>query len=486
MFYKEQRMKKLICFTICLVFFGGIPVYANSAPSYWKAYPYSDILAVEQNSPVTVERERLTFDFTQVYDDGGYHSPAAKVLAEYQIENPTDDPLFVQMAFPFVESLSTLSPNDITVTADGSAVPFKIYIDPQRPDASGDPDESFSYDYGSIGNITNQEIKLSGFNLDSDAKLYRFAVSGKEEDNLYLQVGYRSDINKALLIGDGFHGLSYSGETGNQLDCRIRENTECEILVLGEEPQMSWDVVTGEGKRVDECLYQLNVNSDSANPKEYLLEALRGNISEDTIAISDDTLAAISNTQLINPCLNEIYKENQESGFAMISEVVSTICSDRIFTLIYQIEFPPKSVRSVNVGYIAKGTMDRRETVSPKYSYTYLLSPAENWADFGLLELQIITPQEAPYIIESSLSLTDDGENRYIANFDSLPESELIFTLYEKEQVTWIDKTEKTISQASYLLFFFWPVLIVILGVIAVFAGRAFIRKFRRTAKKPR
>lgn len=96
-------MKRSICFAMCAIYMSTMPVYANSAPSYWEAFPYSEILVVEEDSPITVDREHLTFDFSEANDDGEFHSPVGKVTADYQMTNSTNDVLTVQMAFPFVQ-----------------------------------------------------------------------------------------------------------------------------------------------------------------------------------------------------------------------------------------------------------------------------------------------------------------------------------------------------------------------------------------------
>lgn len=253
---------------------------------------------------------------------------------------------------------------------------------------------------------------------------------------------------------------------------RIREQIEPEILVLGKDPGFTCGVFTEEGIKAEQDRYQLEIIQDSVDPKEYLLAALREEMFE-------DTAAAISDIQLFNLFLHELWQDRLNNGYSTLDEGFSALHEDRIITLVYQVEFLPRSTRNVSVGYLTDGTMDRRETVSPKYSYTYLLSPAKSWADFGSLDIQVITPREAPYMIESSLDLSMDGENRYSARFDSLPKSELTFTLYEKEAVTLIDKTEKAISRASYLLFFLWPVFIIFLAVIMALIVRAIIRRMR-------
>ncbi len=476
---KTRERKSWICFAICAVFLstltvcpGAEPVYGNSAPSYWEAFPYSDVLAVEENSPITVDREQLTFDFSETWNHDDYWSPVGRILAQYRMTNPTDDTLSVQMAFPFVASLSKLSVPDIKVSADSAAVPYEIYIDPKEAYEYGGSSGGLQYGYGTIGDISNQEWALPGFDLDSKAKLYRYAVSAGTEDRLDFEISYDADPARTILMGTGFSGVSYSEEGSEKLTSAIREKAEPEILVLGKDLDFTYDVLTKEGEKVDKNLYQLEIIEESVDPKEYLLSAIRKNLAK-------ETAAAISDTQFLNLCLHEIWRESQAGGYSELFDVLPTAFSDRIFTLVYQVEFSPESARNVSVSYITEGTMDRRETLSPKYGYTYLLSPAKSWADFGSLDIEIITPQEAPYIVESSLALAKDGANRYTAQFEGLPESELTFTLYEKEAVTFVDRAKKTASESLYNLAFFWPVSAILLAIIALIVVRSVVRRMR-------
>lgn len=63
------------------------------------------------------------------------------------------------------------------------------------------------------------------------------------------------------------------------------------------------------------------------------------------------------------------------------------------------------------------------------YDYTYLLSPAQTWAEFGNLEIVINTPY---YLHESSLSGFEKTETGYAYSQDGLPEGDLTFELSEQ------------------------------------------------------
>ena len=64
------------------------------------------------------------------------------------------------------------------------------------------------------------------------------------------------------------------------------------------------------------------------------------------------------------------------------------------------------------------------------YTYTYLLSPAKTWVQFGELKIVVNTPYYMTENNQSSFSKTEKG---YELTLPGLPEEELTFTLSESE-----------------------------------------------------
>jgi len=62
----------------------------------------------------------------------------------------------------------------------------------------------------------------------------------------------------------------------------------------------------------------------------------------------------------------------------------------------------------------------------PIYEYSYLLSPAESWKEFGELEIVINTPHYLVLKSSVAFSKTDGG---YTAKLSGLPDKELTFIL---------------------------------------------------------
>jgi len=459
---------------LCMI---AVPAFANSAPSYWEAYPYSEVLAVDKDSPVIVEKEYLTYDFSGDLEYGNHFSPVARVTAGYQMKNPTDDRLSVQMAFPFVTSLADISFDHIQISVDNAAVPYEIYIDTREAEI-GPSGEDFAYDI-TASDIRKDEIVLTGFDVDAGATLYRFAVSAERDHPVDFKLAFHIDPDKTILIAKGFSGSTVYENGGADLFTRIEDSREMEILVWGEDSEFTYGVYTEDGTAASAETYTCDISSSVVQPKDYLVSLMDSELGV-------EHSSAIPPTQLLNLCLSKIWRASRDNGFVTVEDTLSSLCyTDRVITLVYTIDFPAAANRNVSVSYLSGGVMDRRETVKSKYSYTYLLSPAKNWAQFRDLNIKILTPEEAPYIIESSLPLTAEGENTYTAAFNELPENELNFTLYGKEKVTDWDRLRKKIHQMSYILFFIWPFVIILLAVIVFFIFRSIIRRKRRGPGSP-
>ncbi|MCT8137769.1 hypothetical protein H1D32_08365 [Anaerobacillus sp. CMMVII] len=112
--------------------------------------------------------------------------------------------------------------------------------------------------------------------------------------------------------------------------------------------------------------------------------------------------------------------------------------------------------------------MDMTRTVKPLYTFDYILNPAKNWSDFGGLQIRIIPPEQAPYIVSSSVDLVKDENNMYLTNLAQLPEEDLTFTLYADEEIT----------EKGQIKEFFNVMPIVILTIILFILGVVFL--FRR------
>ena len=90
----------------------------------------------------------------------------------------------------------------------------------------------------------------------------------------------------------------------------------------------------------------------------------------------------------------------------------------------------------------------------PVYTYQYLLSPAKTWTEFGTLTVRVNTPY-AMVEPDSAFAKTEDG---YTAEYDGLPEGELLFKLSEEEDPH---------RERNAYAFFFLKLIVLIVAIVA-------------------
>lgn len=484
-------MKKNISLFICIVFtlsFSNI-VFANAGPTYWEGYPSSEILSVDKNTNIKVENEDLIFDFSvndnpetgELYYDG--YTLSGRVAATYQMHNPTDDAQLVQMAFPFVGYTGNLARQNISITVDGIALPYEIYAGDVVGNRRGSVEEEnksvFDFDQ-IVSGITNEPYEAESFSGDETGTLYTITVSPDSGQRINYAIGFQHNPEKTKIISKNFNRFERS-------DNKIRLASWCdrptivEIYVLGEGINFNEEAFTDGQLTQKTDSYVAETTTQEVELKAYLLKLAEENPWSEYEDENENDRYNLSETQLYNiyaKALDRYFTQN--AGFISENDLMSQKHQDRIFTLVYNVEFPPDSTKSVSVSYKSSGTMDMRETGKPMYTFDYILNPASNWSGFNNFNLKIITPQETPYIVKSSIELNKEESNIYTANLNSLPDEDLYFTLYENEKITLLDKaTGKLHRSFGYMYPVVIMVITIIIGIVAA------ITILKRVIKKP-
>ncbi len=129
-----------------------------------------------------------------------------------------------------------------------------------------------------------------------------------------------------------------------------------------------------------------------------------------------------------------------QRGFCTTDDLIAENHSKRVMTLVYTVDFPHHLRRNMSVSYKTTGTMDKRKTANPVYTFDYILNPAQHWNSFKNLTMEIITPEEAPYIVHSNIELSKDKERHYRTSLAALPEDDFVFSIYAREKITAWDK----------------------------------------------
>jgi hypothetical protein len=456
-----RKITAIILFAATMIAF-STPVLANSGPVYWQGYPSSDIISIEENSPIRVENENLLFDFSD--SDNSFYAMSGKVTAAYEMFNPTIEPQSVQMAFPFIGNLDNLLTKDISITVDGSVLSYEVYfgdaVDSHRSPWQGNKEAN--YDFASIlKTITAKPYKATNFMDNEKGKLYTIEVQPTTDQGIYFAVDFYFDSKKTKVLTNGFNSYETNGEK-RRIGAWCYKSRTLELFVLGENIELNINAYA-DGKlqkKSDLLTYQISVQE--VELKSYLMEYINNNTHVQSGRVIFDNQSYTN--QLYNlyaEALDQAFTRNR--GYSTEDDLMELGNHRRIITLVYTVEFPQDSGKVVRVGYRTSGTMDRTKTAKPLYTFDYLLNPAGNWSGFKKLNIKIVTPKAAPYVVASSLELVRSEDQVYTTTLAELPEDDFFFTLYEAEKITPLDKVE------GYLYNSFGYFTSVVIGGLVLF-----------------
>jgi hypothetical protein len=111
----------------------------------------------------------------------------------------------------------------------------------------------------------------------------------------------------------------------------------------------------------------------------------------------------------------------------------------RMLFYVFTVDFEPNTYTNLSVSYYAEPYSDRTGLGaydSSRQHYMYILNPAEGWASFNGIDIEVIPNDMYPYLIDGNIDFQKTKEGTYIASYDELPENDLIFTLYDRKRAT--------------------------------------------------
>ena len=153
--------------------------------------------------------------------------------------------------------------------------------------------------------------------------------------------------------------------------------------------------------------------------------------------------SGIINSSILNIDRSQIYRmfisamDEALTGSSFVSgyDLAAQFFVNRLIILVYSVQFQANSSKTVSVGYNTLGTMDARKTRNPLYTFSYLLTPARYWVAFENLNIEIITPSQAPHIVQSSIELENIRPRHYSASLATLPENDLSFAIHANNKI---------------------------------------------------
>lgn len=416
---------------------GTVEASANSAAQKWEwegADGVGAILTGDQ-CPIEVVSEHLTFsisEFPKMLSEGDieeFQAYSGKFKAEYTFFNPTEYDYNLKLVFPlgtvpeyypFNAAEYDRTSLGYAIEKDGENVDFTI-----RHTLNGMPRYgNYDLEQG-IGQLYPTERKFYSDDLPVNVYHYRVEVpkQGTENyDRVNFALSFDASAERTRVFCSDY--CNYSVNNGraklvHSFDSAQEEALEFSVYVLGE------DISEPEN-----CVYRY----DRSTPIEDE-DAVVTLVSKDSLTFADLALSfrkeesPVSESDWKNAFIDYIEKnKNSNSFYANIKPTMFGSAWDFMEWFEYSLSIPAGERIINSVSAPIYPTIDSRYEQGA-YHYTYLLSPAQKWAKFGELTVDIDTPY---YISDPSLKF-ETREGGYTFTRDRLPLGELTFTLSDGE-----------------------------------------------------
>lgn len=426
---KSKKILSLILSSVLLLSLFIIPASANSRAQVWYGSDANGVIVKDSDVPIVVEGELLTFDLSTLpyvrYNDvESFLAYDGKVTAEYTFYNPTDMEITATLMFPFGSR-----PEYSKGTSTEELGKYGAYINGEQIEATlrhtfnSYRDEQY---YGGKFDADRHLATLGDEYIEDDFYTKDLTVT-KYSYKLVCPPGARSfaiDIDnigseRKIVLYEGRVGGYVTDTGGFHISSMQREGDE-EIIyfyVFGEPlsamPEASW------------------YRRDFARPGDEI-DGEFDYLGSETMTLEDfvfdemGTREGVSAVDWYNACIAAM-NEREERGGAMryLDGYISLM---RWFE--YEITLAPGE-RITNT-VVAPMYPEVEAWNHPyEYHYTYLLSPASCWADFGTLDIIINTPYE---MSASSIGEFEKVDGGYRLVQEGLPQDEsgyldLSFTL---------------------------------------------------------
>lgn len=411
------------------------PAYANSAQRHWRGTDSTGAVVTGEDCPIVVDKELLTFDvreFPEQYypDTDSFLAYTGNVTAEYIFRNPANYAVTATLVFPFGippdyghirnngadGALHNHDTEKYGLSVNGEAIDCKIRHTLSPWGSQFDLDKDMS-------KLHDGFLEDPFYTPDVDVEIFIYCPSDVNTE------AYPAATAAFILSVDPAKTKVYmenqSGgrllENAVQMQGWVNPNEPFTIYVIGEplKEQPKWKFYENGACEKEIGGTMIPANMAPAEPltlKDFLLQEY-------------DPDSGILDYDWYNAMVTALNFFEWEYG-AIHSEEIDFNISDRLMRWYeYTLTLAPGQTLKNAVTAPVYPAIDEGYTPS-LYSYTYLLSPAKTWAQFGELEVVVKTPY---YMTESGIDGFTKTDGGYALTLPGLPEGELTFTLSESE-----------------------------------------------------
>ena len=444
----------------------AVPASANSAQTHWRGTNSTGAIITGETCPIVVEHELLTFDIQQFPEQhyrevNDYLAYTGKVAAEYTFHNPSDYTVDATLVFPFgaIPDYGHLQDNET-----GKRL---LYSDTEKYDITVDGaaiEKTLRHTLTFWGDQFERDKDMSklhdGFMADPfyspDMPVTRYTYMPSAVDT----ETYRAANAAFILSADPAKTRVYmEGQNGGtlldgavQMEGWVEPDEPFVVNVIGEPlAQMpDWKFYeNGACEKEIEGTMTLT-NTESTTLKDFLLQEY-------------DPASGILESDWYNAMVTAFNDFIWKYGAITCSELGFDISKNLMRWYEYEITLAPGETITNAVTAPIYPAIDG-DYNPPVYEYTYLLSPAQTWAEFGTLDIVVNTPF---YMIQSGTEGFRWTNPGYTAYLDGLPDGELTFTLCAEEEPEapvyrgYFPIVEVILSRTPVLMVFIMAIVVV-------------------------
>lgn len=418
---------------------------ANSGPSRWNGTNSSGAVVTGENCPIVVEHEELVFDIQEFplehYPSAlSYENYPGRVTAEYTFVNPTEQEVEVTLVFPF-----GMEPDYAYYDFDAPEKHYDwekygVSVDGQTMDVTVRHTLAYhghEFDMGEdLALLHDGFMEDDFYRPDLPVTKYVWQISGVDQEKYNAAfAGTRLSADPArtkIWMDQCNGGDTHEGyiETGRFLDRRSEDTLT--LYVMGEplDTLPEWK------------LYQNGGMKKEIEGLANLVETVQMTL-HDMVMVCYESSSGVLEHDWYNAIITGMKQNEWSYGFVGPDHLDGgkfDVGRNLMRWYEYTLTFQPgqKIVNTVTAPIYPAIAMNYDPYV---YEYTYLLSPAALWADFGTLDITVNTP----FYMSAATNVPFEWDNPgYSAHLDGLPEGELEFILSQSENPR---STEKTVGQ---------------------------------------
>lgn len=417
---REKSLQRGVCVAVSVLFAAALcaaplGVSANSALYEWQGSIAGGVTVQEEDCPVVVERERLVFTVgelpqTEYPSADSFDEYGAHVTAEYDFYNPADYDAAMTLVFPY-GTLPEYVPAGFSpvsrcrVSADGASVSVRERVTYQN-------EYEFVLEEG-LARLSDTFAEDAFFAPDLPVTVYGYKVESEYTGDFYALATFpepETDVSRVFVSGE----RSYAGGV---YGANVRTSNGGVI----------WVAVAGEPAAAGFRLFE---GADGSAVQARVRQVYEGECTFEQLALYYYAGEEEDKTDWYNAVVAAL---NERETYIPYSFSDMEMQGRLLHWLEYELTVPAggrvtNAVTAPLYPRVSRVSSSRRTN----YRYSYYLSPAQTWAAFGSLSVEVRTPYE----LSSCNHPYERTEEGYSIALDTLPDGELYFTLHDGQPHT--------------------------------------------------